>query len=226
MKKLIKRMVAIICFISLFIGIGKMWRYLLVDDVNSYTRIMMHQLYTCDENIDVLFVGSSHVYRSFIPEITDEGFGCYTFNAGTSTQYMDGSLAIIKEAAKTNDLKHIYLELYYGVVQNEKNTDRTELTSTYIISDYMKFSLNKINYLLKASSKEYWSNSFVVARRNWQKFFDSNYVKNLLISKSQTAYKNYEYNKPEGAVEYYVDRGFVANDAVVAEDTFFNAKWV
>lgn len=81
MKKLIKRMVAIICFISLFIGIGKMWRYLLVDDVNSYTRIMMHQLYTCDENIDVLFVGSSHVYRSFIPEITDEGFGCYTFNA-------------------------------------------------------------------------------------------------------------------------------------------------
>lgn len=146
MKKLIKRMVAIICFISLFIGIGKMWRYLLVDDVNSYTRIMMHQLYTCDENIDVLFVGSSHVYRSFIPEITDEGFGCYTFNAGTSTQYMDGSLAIIKEAAKTNDLKHIYLELYYGVVQNEKNTDRTELTSTYIISDYMKFSLNKINY--------------------------------------------------------------------------------
>ena len=222
MKRLIKRMVAIICFIGLFIGVGKLWRYLLVDDVNSYTRIMMHQLYTCDENIDVMFVGSSHVYRSFIPEITDEGFGCYTFNAGTSTQYMDGSLAIIKEAAKTNDLEHIYLELYYGVVQNEKNVDRTELTSTYIISDYMKFSFNKINYLLKASAKEYWSNSFVVARRNWQKFFDSNYVKNLLISKSQATYKNYEYNKPEGAVEYYVDRGFVANDAVVAENTFFN----
>lgn len=224
MKKLVKRTTAIICFICLFVGNGKLWRYLLVDDVNSYTRIMMHQLYTSDENIDILFVGSSHVYRTFIPEITDEGFGCHTFNAGSSSQYMDGSLAIIKEAAKTNDIKHIYLELYYGVTTNEKYIERTELTSTYVISDYMKFSLNKIRYMMKASSKDFWSNSFFVARRNWQNFFDSDYVKDLLTRKSQDTYRNYEYDKPEGAVEYYVDRGFVANNNVVAEDTFFNAK--
>lgn len=222
--KVVKRTVAVLLAITLFIVSAEFWKYILIDDSRSYTRIMMHQLYESDENIDVLFVGSSHVYRTFIPEITDKEFGAYTFNAGSSSQYMDGSLAVIKEAAKNNELKHVYLEMYYGVASSEEYADRTELTSTYIISDYMLPSFDKIDYLVHASDKEYWINSFLIARRNWSSFFDSTYVKNVIAAKQTDEYKNYEYVRNEGDVEYYVDRGFVANDAEVSPDTHFNAK--
>ena len=102
MKK-IKTICSILCAAVLFIGVGrligvgKILHYILVDDTSSYTRLTMHELYHADSNIDVLFVGSSHVYQSLNPEITDKIFQRNTFNAGSSSQGMDGSLAMIKE---------------------------------------------------------------------------------------------------------------------------------
>lgn len=49
MKNVMKRAIATVLFIYLFIYCGKLWRYLLTDDVDSYTRIMMHQLYTSEK---------------------------------------------------------------------------------------------------------------------------------------------------------------------------------
>ena len=224
MKNILKRIIAVICVMALFIACGKIFRYILVNDTKSYTRIMMHQLYESEENIDVLFVGSSHVYRSLIPKITDEGFGAYTFNAGTSGQAMDGSLAIIREAIEYHDVDKIYLEMYYGVATEGAYEDRTEMTPTYIISDYMKPSFRKVQYLLNASSKEHWSNSFNVARRSWTNISDPDYIKRLINLKSKDSYKNYEWVKTEKQTEYYVDRGFVANDEVVAENEYWNSE--
>ena len=203
MKTIIKRIVAIALAICLFIAGAEFWKYILISDSTSYTRLMMHQLYNPEDNIDVLFVGSSHVYRAFIPKITDKEFGAYTFNAGSSSQFMDGSLAVIKEADKGNDIKHVFLELYYGVVSGGTYEERTGLTSTYILSDYMPMSLNKIQFLTHASSKEYWINSFLIAKRNWIYFFDSNYVKDVILSKQTEQYKNYIYPKKDGDIEYY-----------------------
>jgi hypothetical protein len=222
MKKVVKRIMATLLAVCLFSAGVEFWKYILIRDDTSYTRIMMHQMYTSEENIDVLFVGSSHVYRTFIPDITDQEFGAYTFNAGSSSQFMDGSFAVIKEEAKNNKIKTVYLELYYGVASGGTYKERTALTSTYILSDYMPLSLNKIQYLTHASSNEYWINSFLIAKRNWKNFFDSNYVKDVIASKQTEQYKNYEYPKADDAVEYYVDRGFVANDAEVSSDTHFN----
>lgn len=222
MKKKFKRCVSIMLFIVLFMICGEFWKYILIDDTNSYTRIMMHQMYEADENIDIIFVGSSHVYRSLIPSVTDDEFGCYTFNVGSSSQQMDGSLALIKEVAIHNDLKHVYLELYYGVANGMDYSDRTALTSTYILSDYMRPSIRKLSYLLRASSKKYWVNSFIRERRNWTVFFDADYVKNLVIRKGTYEYKNYILPVEEGQTEYYVDRGFVAADDIVPEGTYWN----
>lgn len=223
MSKIIKRIITVICVVTLFIGCGEGFKYILVDDTASYTRLSLHQLYNSEKNIDVLFVGSSHVYRSLIPEITDDIFGAYTFNAGTSSQAMDGSLAMIKEAVTYNNVSQIYLELYYGVAGGGAYKDRVHMTATYIISDYMKPSLRKLQYLMEASSKEHYINSFILARRNWEKIFDSEYVKNLVQRKQMDSYKNYEWVRYENQIEYYVERGFVANDGVVAEDTYWNS---
>lgn len=220
MKVKIKRIICFLLFCSLLIGIGKGLRYLLVDDTKSYTRVAFHEMYEQD-NIDVLFVGSSHCYRSFIPEILDEKLGCNTFNAGTSAQNLDGSYMIIKEAAKYNDIDHIYLELYYNV-SNNVYKERTELTQTYIIADYLRPSFDKIRYLLNASSKKYYSNSFVLARRNWTRFFDADAVRQLILKKNTDIYKNFLYDDITSEREWYSGKGYVANNEVIENWDYFD----
>ena len=133
-------------------GCGKLFRYLLTDDVSSYTRVAFHEMYEQD-NIDVLFVGSSHIYRSCVPQIFDEAWHVNSFNAGTSSQKMDGSYMVIREAARYHNISHIYLDLYYEMAFDVQQK-RTQMTDTYIIADYLKPSVDKIDYLLHASGKE------------------------------------------------------------------------
>lgn len=213
-------MAAFLVFCVIFIGCGEFFRYILIDDTTSYSRITFHEMYE-QENIDTLFVGSSHCYRSFIPEIFDNELGVTAFNGGTSSQNLDGSYMVIKEAARYNDIEHIYLELYFGVAYDVYKR-RTEMTQTYIISDYLRPSLDKIQYLLDASAKDYYSNSFILARRNWSMFFDADYVKDLLIKKETDAYKNYEYTYVTGESEWYAGKGYVANKGIVENWNYFS----
>ena len=186
-----KNALAVICFIALFVACGSFLRYILVDDSSSYTRVMMHEMYEQEENIDILFVGSSHCYRSLDPRITDEMFGANTFNVGTSSQQIDGSLALLREVAKTNDLDQVYLEVYYEISQMPAFEERTDMVSTYIVSDYMRPSFHKLGYLLNASSKEHYSNSFILARRNWDKMFEPGYLYYVEILYAGSLYNKY-----------------------------------
>lgn len=207
-----KNALAVICFIALFVACGSFLRYILVDDSGSYTRVMMHEMYEQEENIDILFVGSSHCYRSLDPRITDEMFGANTFNVGTSSQQIDGSLALLREVAKTNDLDQVYLEVYYEISQMPAFEERTDMVSTYIVSDYMRPSFHKLGYLLNASSKEHYSNSFILARRNWDKMFEPGYVDSVLKAKDAEWYKEYAY--PFSEFERYEGKGYVAVNQV------------
>ena len=167
--RILKNFGLILFFCALFVLCGKGFHYLLIDDTQSYTRLMMHEFYH-QKNIDHLFVGSSHCYAALDPEITDEIFRADTFNAGSSLQAQDASFALIREAVERFHVKHIYLEMYYLMMSNDEYKDREQLTGTYIISDYMTPSLNKARFLLEASSPKYYVNSFLPARRNYKKF--------------------------------------------------------
>lgn len=168
MEKNIRHVVGSVVFLLLFVGCGYFWRYILVDDTMYYTRMTFHEMYEQDK-IDVLFVGSSHCYRSFDPELLDGKMGKNTFNAGTSNQHLNGSYMIIKEAARYNDIEHIYLELYFYIASTE-DKKRSDLTDVYLITDYLKPSWDKFLFLAGVSTKDCYINSFIPARRNWGNF--------------------------------------------------------
>lgn len=221
-KKRIKMIASASLFCVLLIATGKILRYILTDDTKSYTRVTYHEMYEQD-NIDVLFVGSSHCYRSFVPEILDEKLGQNTFNAGSSSQFLDGSYMLIKEAVRNNNVKHVYLEIYFGCAFDVKK-ERTTLTSTYIISDYMRPSFDKYLYLYNATTSDYYANSFIVARRNWRELFDFDYIGEILIKKSSDSYKNYGYSNISDDTEWYAGKGYVANNSAVSNWDFFSTK--
>lgn len=206
--KYIKRFCKILILLIAMFVLNEFFHYLLIDDRASYTRIMLHELYHQEENIDVLFLGSSHCFHSLNPEISDSIFQANTFNAGTSLQPLDASYALLKEADKTNDLKEVYVELYYGIT-NEVYANRTDLTSVYLVSDYMKHSPNRTFLLMNASSPDYYVNSFILGRRNFGKLFDFPWIFENVTFKRTPFYRTFQY--VSGTGEEYLGKGFVGS---------------
>lgn len=206
----LKKFVLAVGFAAVFLLCGIGFRYLLIDDTQSYTRLMMHEFYS-QENIDDLFVGSSHCYAALDPAVTDEYFNANTFNAGSSLQAQDASLALIREAVDHYHVSHIFLEMYYLMMNNDEYRDREQLTGTYIISDYMRPSLNKVRFLLRASDPKYYVNSFLPARRNWETLLHPEAVREILEKKQTEAYRTFQ------PVGLYQGKGFVANQGRIAD---------
>ena len=206
--KIVRKITGCVLFAGLFLLCGAGFRYLLVDDSQSYTRLMMHEFYHQD-NIDVLFAGSSHCYAALDPAVTDEIFGKNTFNAGSSLQALDASFALIREAAERYHLEHIYLEMYYLMAFNDNYKDREQLTGTYIISDYMRPSVNKARFLLEASSPKYYINSFLPARRNWEGLLHPAEIRETVLRKQTADYRHYT------PFAGYRAKGYVTNQGTI-----------
>ena len=197
-----------LAFVVLFLLTGLGLRWILTDDTASYTRLMMHEFYRQD-NIDILFVGSSPCYVSLDPRITDAVFEADTFNAGSALQAQDASFALIREAVERYHVRQVYMEMYYLMMDNDEYREREQLTGTYIISDYLRPSLNKLRVLLNASSPKYYVNSFIPARRNWERLLDPAGVADLVKRKLAPEYR--EFRPFDG----YQTKGYVAYDETI-----------
>lgn len=185
--------------------------YLVVDDANSYTRLTLHDLYESDEEIRTLFLGTSHCYRAYDPYLYEELTGECAFNLGSSSQNLDGSYYLLKEALKYQDIQKVYLDLYH--VFFFFNPDNRELVESNIISDYMRPSLNKLEYIVKRSSSEHYTNGVFAFRRDWQLLGDFGYVRENVAKKRQESYRNYDPVVYED--ERYVGKGFAESEAVL-----------
>ena len=229
MKRRIRITASVLAFCALFGLTGKLLRYVLVDDTALYERMTFHEMYE-QENIDVLFLGSSICRRAFDPQILDETLQINTFNAGTSGQNMDASLMMIREAVKYNDIEHVYLDLCFKIALNEPYKERTQMTKTYLVSDYLRPSVEKYAYLLNASSSEHYANSFIVARREWQKLFDFEHIKNTIEKKQTDEYKRYGIENLrtdyDTYSDWYVGKGYRShNSSINSWDYFLASGW-
>lgn len=74
--------------------------------------------YDRDGNYDLIFIGSSHAYRSYDPRIFDK-YNINSFNMGTSGQSLESSLIVLKKIVNKSNVKNILLEI-----------DRTQLSGT------------------------------------------------------------------------------------------------
>lgn len=214
LKKLIPLSRAI-TFILIFCMIAHMLNYILVDDSNSYTRLSFHELYHNSENIDVLFIGASLCNRGINPLIADDILHANTFNAGSASQYLDGSYAMLVEAAKYNDLSTVFVELSHSVAARSRDMEKW-MTSKYIIYDYMRPSFNKIQFLLNTTDCENWINFLFPARREKNNIWN---CVDIVRKKQAEEYKNYTAINNDS--EYYVEKGYVAYADSVEEGSFY-----
>lgn len=145
-KKTLHRCLGALLFAALVAVMLAAANFLLLDDIHSYTRVMMQELYGAAGEIDTLFLGSSHCYRSVDPAAVDETLGTSSFNAGSSQQLPDGSYYLLREAAAENELKTVYLEMFYTGYNQSASSDVP--LACYLITDQMRAtSPNRYAYL-------------------------------------------------------------------------------
>lgn len=123
-------------FAALTAALCLLLNFLLVDDLHAYSRVMLQEYYAQAEKVDTIFVGSSHSYRSFDPEVVDAVLGTHSFNLGTSQQLPDGSYFLIREAASQSPLKTVYLETFYTGYNQTKSSSVP--LAAFLITDYLR----------------------------------------------------------------------------------------
>ena len=182
----------------LVVAIAMVLNWCVVDDVHSYTRLMLHELHSSDD-IDTLIVGGSEVFKAYDPKILKRKTGDRFFNAGSASQQMGGSLAMIKEAERTNHLKTVMLDVDFP--RNQSNKEGA--LQTYLLTDYMSMSRNKYDYLLKSQGLKGLENDLIPAiHRNGDPL-------NLVPEKLSAPYRNWKYDYVTYDSEEYKGEGFV-----------------
>ena len=108
--KRIRILAGIIAGIVLFWGISYGLRYIYVEE-NEWNRRIFNDLYFSNENIDCLYLGSSHVFSAVNTGILDSNNGKNNFNLATGSQSLIESYWLLKEASRNNSLSHGYVEM-------------------------------------------------------------------------------------------------------------------
>jgi len=116
------RVVKIIIFIALFIPFY-IWLGNLYEDAQQHNRINRwnHQrfgdFYDLPENyLDLVFLGSSHSYCSFDPELFNKILGIRTYQMGMPLQHPDGTYYTLKEILRHQSPSIAVFEVYWGVL--------------------------------------------------------------------------------------------------------------
>lgn len=198
-------------FLVLVLAIANLCNFMFWDDVHSFSRVMIKEMYKYDGNIDTVFLGSSYVVHGMVPEIADEELKCNTYNAGTKLQSLDVSYYMLREIDKKNDIKTVYLDVSNVMLTLLKAPDWGR---TYLVSVYMKPSLNQVQCAYDANGLEgvcldYFP--FLIRRKN-------NFIK-LVREKLDGAYedKNYKYVTIPGD-ESYMGNGYVKKEGLLKAD--------
>ncbi len=217
MKRGIKVIFGVFIIISAVFVINSVLSYILIDDLDDEVRYAMHELYE-QEEIETLFLGSSHVFCGYDPRILDEISGENTYLAATPVQKVDGSYYLLKEALKNNQIKKVYLDMFYLQYRDiPAERGSLQMQWIYCITDNMKNNWNRIEFLLNASDCENYIEGFLPSARYGNYLLDRKRIERVIKSKRSSEYINYE-NVPSAFYKgAYVIPGGVGNPEMIAD---------
>lgn len=189
----------------------------------DWERILFHNFYAQEENIDYVYLGSSHVFCALNPEILDEKSGKNNFNMATSGQSLMGSYYLLQEMEKHHKIEKVYLELYYVCSTGAQGhyRDKDFLQIGWRITDYMRMSPLKLTALFCMNPKEYYLDAAFPYIRYRAHLTDDEWIKDRADYKRSGNYKNYKY--VDGLIEYR-DKGYYATAKELANLLFLRER--
>lgn len=107
-----------------------------------------------DNSIDVLFLGSSHMFVNVSPSILWKEYGMAGFDLGGSIQPLWNTYYYLKEALKTQSPEVIVIDCYSAVGCTDEYTDHSRIIKNNF---GLKPSIDKIKSIKTSSPKDLWA---------------------------------------------------------------------
>ncbi len=125
---------------------------------NFITSYMFSSFYDLKPNtVDVVFLGSSHVYTFIDPGILYQEYGIAGFDFASETQPVWNSYFNIKETLKTQKPRLIVLECYTAIYDKDYHVAGNIVVGTY----GMRLSRNKIEAIKTSDPQKTWVTHFL-----------------------------------------------------------------
>ncbi len=208
---IIKILAVIIIVVPLFNYFGALYKSAADKNViNAFTKQRFDDFYALEENsLDMVFLGSSHAYCTFDPEIIDKGLNLNSFQMGTPLQHPDTSYYELKEILKTQHPEYVVMEVYWDVLDDKFDLQQANsffevLKSEDIKNEYIKdvFPLaDKVKYYLLPI--RYQQSYFAYEGSQMEKEIESKYG----VTKKQGEVQQGE--------EYYRSKGYVYSNQLM-----------
>jgi hypothetical protein len=98
-----------------------------LNKVNAWSKQRFDDFYALPPDaIDTVFIGSSHSYCTFAPEILDPRLGIESYQFGMPLQHPDSTYYTLLEIFKTQKPKLVVMELYWGVTAEDFEVKQAE----------------------------------------------------------------------------------------------------
>ena len=171
----------------------------------TYATYFLHDLkeiQNSKETADIVFVGASKVYRSYVPEIFENKLGLnIVINAGSSAQPMCGTYYELADLIDRVHPKRVFLDVTWN-----KLTMKGTLQGKLIVYDRLSFK-NKLLMNLHCFTlreKRYLSYAY-----RFKDNLSINKISSILAEKKHL--KETDYYSYSDTDQYYADTGFVYN---------------
>lgn len=213
--KYIKRVVSCILIIAI-LGMSINILNRIYYEEEPWNHILFKSYYD-QENIDNIFIGSSHVFCDVNPFILDKINGMNNFNLATGALTISASYYLLKEASRTYDISNAYVELFYvpNTGYNSANSKST-ITSNWRNVTYLKPSLIKYEFAFANIDSSKYIESLIPFVRYRSQLFDGDFINKVKNLKESNNWKNYKYTSESSAgIIEYKEKGFFRSNYTI-----------
>ena len=208
MKKkgfIIKFLIYAVCVMILFQQAGFRYQEAASHNIiNAFTQKRFEDFYALPQNsLNMVFIGSSHSYCTFDPELFDNHFAISSYQMGTPLQHLDTSYYELLEIYRTQTPDVVVLETYWDVLD-----DRFEMKQANSFFEVLQNEELKKEYIQKVFPLSEKIKYYLLPIRFQQDYFA--YEANEISKKIEQTYgvqkKKIQYQEGE---EYYRSKGYV-----------------
>jgi len=216
-KFILRIVVFLVCMVVVFHFVGESYQKAGKENkINAFTKQRLDDFYGLKkDSLDMVFVGSSHAYCTFDPEIFDKKLaGKRSFQMGTPLQHPDTTYYLLKEIYQTQTPKTVVMELYWDVLDGNFSLKQAE--------SYLEVSQNE------EIQKEYLKKGFPMGARLRHELLPIRFQQEYFAFASKSMEENLEEMyavskkkaETQGGTEYYRSKGYVFCDMMMLESEY------
>lgn len=183
--------------------------------INTYNEKRFNEFYELPKNtVDMLFLGSSHSYCTFDPEIFDNLLGTSSYQLGMPLQHLDSTYFTLLEALNYQSPKVIVLEVYWDMLD-----DKFQLNQAGMLFQVLRNSALEERYIKEVfpvGEKIRYNVKLLRYQADYFAFRNNELKKNIIEHLGVTESKA---QKQDG-IEEYRSKGYTYCDYNMLEDEY------